>query len=115
MAALAEVVIDDGYPVTMNDPRALELMRSVAEDLAGSDAWRTHAAPRSWAARISPMSCAKIPGSMAFLGVAPKGSNAATNPPLPQYPHDHRGRGDGARRGDALRVSPNGFSDNGFD
>ncbi len=41
----AEVVIDDGYPVTMNDPRALAVMRAAAESFGGKSAWRTMAAP----------------------------------------------------------------------
>jgi len=77
----AEVVIDDGYPVTMNDPRALGLMRSVAEELGGPDAWRTMPAPIMGGEDFSYV-LREIPGSMAFLGAAPKGSDAATNPPL---------------------------------
>ncbi|MFA6112884.1 MAG: M20 family metallopeptidase [Sphingomonas sp.] len=77
----AEVVIDDGYPVTMNDPRALGLMRSVAEELGGADAWRTMPAPIMGGEDFSYV-LREIPGSMAFLGVAPKGSDATTNPPL---------------------------------
>jgi hippurate hydrolase len=78
---IAEVVIDDGYPVTMNDPRALALMRGVAEGLGGEAAWRTMPAPIMGGEDFSYV-LREIPGAMAFIGVAPDGSDPGTNPPL---------------------------------
>ncbi|MDB5705407.1 MAG: amidohydrolase [Sphingomonas bacterium] len=77
----AEVIIDDGYPVTMNDPRALTLMRGVAEKLGGEASWRTMAAPIMGGEDFSYV-LREIPGAMAFIGVAPSGTDPATNPPL---------------------------------
>lgn len=77
--ASAEVTIDSGYPVTVNDPRGAALVEAVAGDLGA------HFAPM-----LQPMMGAEdfsyvlrdIPGAFAFLGVAPAGSDPATNPPL---------------------------------
>ncbi|MEO9132481.1 MAG: M20 family metallopeptidase, partial [Sphingomonas sp.] len=77
----AEVVIDDGYPVTMNDPRALALMRGVAEQLGGESAWHTMAAPIMGGEDFSYV-LREIPGAMSFIGVARAGTEAGTNPPL---------------------------------
>jgi amidohydrolase len=77
----AEVIIDDGYPVTMNDPRALSLMRGVAEKLGGEASWRTMPSPIMGGEDFSYV-LREIPGAMAFIGVAPAGSDPATNPPL---------------------------------
>ena len=74
-------MIDDGYPVTMNDPRALALMRGVAEKLGGEAAWRTMPAPIMGGEDFSYV-LREIPGAMAFIGVAPNGSDPGTNPPL---------------------------------
>ena len=52
----AEVRIDDGYPVTMCDPRAVALIKQVSDSFEEGQ-WQPMPA-RSWAARISAMSCA---------------------------------------------------------
>ena len=75
----AEVEIEEGYPVTHNDPRATELMRAAAIGLGGE--WRTLPAPIMGAEDFSYVLRA-MPGAMSFLGVAPPGSDPATNPPL---------------------------------
>jgi metal-dependent amidase/aminoacylase/carboxypeptidase family protein len=77
----AEVVIDDGYPVTMNDPRALGLMRGVAEKLGGESAWHTLPAAIMGGEDFSYV-LREIPGAMSFIGVARTGTDPATNPPL---------------------------------
>jgi amidohydrolase len=77
----AEVRIDDGYPVTMNDPRAIGLMRDAAETLGGEGGWMTMPAPMMGGEDFSYV-LRTVPGAMAFIGVAPEGSDAATNPPL---------------------------------
>ena len=76
----AEVRIDEGYPVTMNDSRAIELVRDIAEELQ-PDGWRTMAAPMMGGEDFSYV-LRDVPGCMAFIGVAPAGSDPDTNPPL---------------------------------
>ena len=73
----AELRIDEGYPVTQNDPRAVELIRGIAE--AGG--YRTMPAPIMGGEDFSYV-LQELPGAMAFLGVAAPGSDHATNPPL---------------------------------
>jgi hippurate hydrolase len=77
----AEVVIDDGYPVTMNDPRAVAVMRAAAERLGGEFAWRTMAAPIMAGEDFSYV-LREIPGAMSFIGVARAGTEPGTNPSL---------------------------------
>ncbi|QNA84881.1 amidohydrolase [Sphingomonas sp. So64.6b] len=73
--------IDPGYPVTMNDARATELMRSCAVSLGGDQAWQVMPAPMMGAEDFAYV-LRDVPGAMAFIGVAPEGSDARTNPPL---------------------------------
>ncbi|MES2338921.1 MAG: M20 family metallopeptidase [Pseudomonadota bacterium] len=77
----AEVRIDGGYPVTMNDARAIDLVRGIAEEMGGEDGWRTMPAPMMGGEDFSYV-LRDIPGCMAFIGVAPAGSDPDTNPPL---------------------------------
>ncbi len=79
--ATAETRIEEGYPVTVADPRAVALMKGVATRLGGEDAWRTMPTPMMGAEDFSYV-LRDIPGAMAFIGVAAPGSDAATNPPL---------------------------------
>jgi hippurate hydrolase len=79
--AVGEPHIETGYPATMNDPRATELMRSCATDLGGERGWAVMPAPMMGGEDFSYV-LREIPGAMAFIGVAPEGSDAATNPPL---------------------------------
>ena len=77
----AEVRIDDGYPVTMNDPRAIDLLRHIAEGMDADAGWQTMPAPMMGGEDFSYV-LRDVPGCMAFIGVAPDGSDPATNPPL---------------------------------
>ena len=77
----AEVSIEPGYPVTVNDARAADLVRAEAEALGGSDAWETMPAPMMGAEDFSYV-LQQVPGAMSFIGAAPTGSDPATNPPL---------------------------------
>ncbi|URW75362.1 M20 family metallopeptidase [Sphingomonas donggukensis] len=77
---MAEVRIDEGYPVTMNDPRAIQLVRDIAEDM-DEGGWRTMPAPMMGGEDFSYV-LREIPGAMAFIGVAPEGTDPDTNPPL---------------------------------
>ena len=79
----AEVEIEEGYPVTWCDPRAAALMERVAGEVApqGGGAWVTMGAPIMGGEDFSYV-LREVPGAMAFLGAAPDGSDAASNPPL---------------------------------
>jgi len=72
----AEVIIDAGYPPTINDERAVALVR----ELAG-DAFVELAASNMGGEDFSYV-LEKIPGAMAFLGVAAPGSDRAARAPL---------------------------------
>jgi len=77
----AETRIEEGYPVTLCDPRATALMRGIAEELGGERGWSTMPAPMMGGEDFSYV-LRDIPGAMAFIGVAPEGSDPRTNPPL---------------------------------
>jgi hippurate hydrolase len=76
-----EAKVDQGYPVTMNDPRAIDFVRRCAGLVRPEDSWTDLAAPIMGAEDFSYV-LREIPGAMAFLGVAPEGSDPASNPPL---------------------------------
>ena len=78
---VGEARIEEGYPVTVNDPRAAMLMRDCATTLGGAGGWMTMPAPMMGAEDFSCV-LRDHPGAMAFIGVAPSGSDPATNPPL---------------------------------
>ncbi|WP_445193826.1 M20 metallopeptidase family protein [Sphingomonas sp. Tas61C01] len=78
--ATAVATIEPGYPVTVNDPRATDLMRSVAVELGGEQAWQVM--PPMMGAEDFSYVLQKLPGAMAFIGVAPPGTDPRTNPPL---------------------------------
>jgi len=72
----AEVAIEQGYPPTINDARAVELVRSIAgDDFLELPASNMGGEDFSYVLE-------KVPGAMAFLGVAPKGEQAAGRAPL---------------------------------
>ena len=75
-----EARIDEGYPVTVNDERATALVRSCAEELGG-EGWTELPSPVMGAEDFSYV-LREIPGAMAFLGVAPDGTDPKTRPPL---------------------------------
>jgi amidohydrolase len=79
--ATGEAKIDPGYPVTMNDPRVTEVVRRCATTLGGEQGWRLLDAPMMGAEDFSYV-LQKMPGAMAFIGVAPAGTETRTNPPL---------------------------------
>ena len=74
----AETSIDQGYPVTMCDPRATALMAEIAGRMGG---WEPMPAPMMGGEDFSYV-LREVPGAMAFIGVAPEGSDYRTNPPL---------------------------------
>ena len=72
----ADVEIERGYPPTINDSRAVALIR----DIAGEE---FHELPASnMGGEDFSYVLEKVPGAMAFLGVAPKGEDAARRAPL---------------------------------
>ena len=78
--ATAAVTIEPGYPVTVNDERATALLKTCALDLGGEGGWAVM--PAMMGAEDFSYVLQKMPGAMAFLGVAPEGSDPRTNPPL---------------------------------
>ena len=65
-----------GYPPTINDPRAVALVREIA-----GDAFLELPASNMGGEDFSYV-LEKVPGAMAFLGVAPEGEEAARRAPL---------------------------------
>ncbi len=72
----AEVTVTDGFPPTINDPRAVTLFEAVARGLPDGDFERL-ANPIMGAEDFSYV-LEKVPGAMAFLGVAAEGSDWAS-------------------------------------
>jgi hippurate hydrolase len=109
----AEVSIEPGYPVTVNDQRATDMLRSCATALRGEGAYAHMAVPMMGAEDFSYV-LQQVPGAMAFIGAAPAGSDPATNPPL----HNTRMTidEDVMARGIALHCALAGaFLESGFD
>ena len=79
--AIGEARIEQGYPVTINDGRATEMMREAATGFAGEQGWSLMPAPMMGAEDFAYV-LRETPGAMAFIGVAPEGSDPRTNPPL---------------------------------
>jgi len=73
-----EVTITEGFPPTMNDPRAAALVEACARELPGGT-FDTLAHPIMGAEDFSYV-LEKVPGAMAFLGVAPAGAEASRCP-----------------------------------
>ncbi len=76
--ATAEARIEPGYPMTVCDGRAVALVRDSATALG--DAWQVM--PPMMGAEDFSYVLQKLPGAMSFIGAAPAGSDAASNPPL---------------------------------
>jgi len=74
-----EARIDEGFPVTVNDPRATDLVRRCAE--AVGCPWVDVPQPVMGSEDFSYV-LKEIPGAMAFLGVAPEGTEAGARRPL---------------------------------
>ena len=72
----AEVEIEQGYPPTINDGRAVELIREIA-----GNSFLELSASNMGGEDFSYV-LEKVPGAMAFLGVAPAGEDAAGRAPL---------------------------------
>ncbi|MCF2515720.1 M20 family metallopeptidase [Sphingomonas sp. G124] len=72
----AEVVIEQGYPPTINDARAVALVRDVAGDSF------VELSVSNMGGEDFSYVLERVPGAMAFLGVAPMGEEAASRAPL---------------------------------
>jgi amidohydrolase len=70
----ADVVVTEGFPVTNNDPRAIDLGRAVATEMGGADKWHEMAHSLMGAEDFSYV-LQKVPGAMFFLGVAHEGTD----------------------------------------
>ena len=70
----AEVVITQGFPPTMNDPRAVALGEQVARAMGGAEAWHAMVHPLMGAEDFSYV-LEQVPGAMFFLGVAEEGAD----------------------------------------
>ncbi len=77
----AEVSIETGYPVTVNDPGAAGRVEAVTASALGAERFTTMATPIMGAEDFSYV-LAEVPGALAFLGACPPGedpSRAAPN------------------------------------
>jgi hippurate hydrolase len=70
--ASAAVEVEAGYPMTVNDPAAAELVRATAADLLGEDRVTVLSEPIMGSEDFSYV-LQRVPGAMAFLGACPPG------------------------------------------
>lgn len=70
----AEVVIEEGFPVTICDPRAVDLAEAAVTELFGAPAWRRLERPIMGAEDFSYV-LEQVPGAMLFLGVSHEGED----------------------------------------
>ena len=77
----ATMRIDQGYPATLNDPRAVAMIAGLAGELFGPGSYHHIPAPIMGGEDFSYV-LQKIPGAMAILGVAPPDGDPAQRPPI---------------------------------
>jgi hippurate hydrolase len=75
--AIAEVSIENGFPVTLNDAAAFAFARDTLSSLFGEAAFTTSAHPVMGAEDFSYV-LQRIPGAFVFLGVCPEGQDWRT-------------------------------------
>jgi amidohydrolase len=75
----ADVELEPGYPVTVNDPEFVEFVRDVAGELLGSDHVQAMDAPIMGAEDFSYV-LQRVPGAIVFLGARPAKLDPATAP-----------------------------------
>jgi hippurate hydrolase len=79
--AIAEVSIGEGYPATINDQRAADMVEQIATGLFGASGY--YAIPNAvMTGEDFAFVLEKIPGAMAILGVAPAEGNPLERPPI---------------------------------
>ena len=76
--AEAHVHIDEGYPVTVNDPGLTEKMLPTMERVAGKDKVKVNALVTG--AEDFSFYALEVPGLFVFLGITPEGQDPATAP-----------------------------------
>jgi amidohydrolase len=76
----AEVAIESGYPVTVNDDDAAERVGSLAGSVLGRERVATMPTPIMGAEDFSYV-LAEVPGALAFLGGCPRGVDPGVAPP----------------------------------
>ena len=81
MAPPPRCAIDEGYPPTVNDPRAVALIRALATEQFGDGAYVEVPAPIMGAEDFSYV-LQKVPGAMAILGVAPPDGDPFARAPI---------------------------------
>ncbi len=72
----AEVEVIEGFPVTLNDARAVALGQQVAQEMGGTEGWHAMEHALMGAEDFSYV-LEKVPGAMFFLGVAHEGADWA--------------------------------------
>jgi amidohydrolase len=77
--ATAEVDLESGYPVTINDPGFTAFVMDTARSLIGAERVKEMRAPIMGAEDFSYV-LQQVPGAMAFLGGQPDGLDPATTP-----------------------------------
>jgi amidohydrolase len=75
----ASVDVEAGYPVTVNDPAAAELLGGVSAELVGADRVRTMPDPVMGSEDFSYV-LQRVPGTIAFLGGCPPGIQPEQSP-----------------------------------
>ena len=70
----ATLEIIEGFPVTLNDPRAIAVGEAVAKEMGGNDAYHPMTHSLMGAEDFSYV-LEKVPGAMLFLGVAEQGAD----------------------------------------
>lgn len=108
----AEVTITEGFPVTVCDPRAVDLGRAVVTEALGEAAWRELPAPIMGAEDFAYV-LEKVPGAMFFLGVAREGEDwrqcCAIHSPRMHVDETALPHGTAVLAGCALRFLARGF------
>ena len=110
----ANVEIVEGFPVTICDPRAVDLGREVATEIGGAEGWRDLADPIMGAEDFSYL-LEKVPGAMFFLGVANEGEDwrscCAIHSPRMHVDENALPKGTAMLAGCALKFLAEGFAD----
>ncbi|WP_427966285.1 M20 metallopeptidase family protein [Altererythrobacter sp.] len=109
----ASCEIEEGFPVTICDERAVALGKSVAQEIGGAEGWRDLADPIMGAEDFSYV-LEKVPGAMFFLGVAKEGEDwrqcCAIHSPRMLVDENALPRGTAMLAGCALKFLNEGWS-----
>ncbi|GAA4001118.1 M20 family metallopeptidase [Sphingomonas humi] len=81
----AEVRVDHGYPATRNDPRAVAMVEALSADLFGEGTFEEMPSPIMGGEDFAYV-LQRVPGCMAFLGVAPHSDSAPEDRPSLHHP-----------------------------